>query len=84
MKTFLYSSVIFVAMLPVLNYIGFALHTRETKFGQCLGVSEVRDNDLEYEISRRNVLITTIFLESIITPAVVVANNLYCPIGRRW
>lgn len=83
MKTFMYSTVIFIAMLPLLNYIGYHMHTKETEFGECVGLTEPKENHLVYEISKKNVLITAIFLESIITPAIVVSNNLYCPIGRK-
>lgn len=81
MKSFMYSTVIFISLLPLLNYLGYHLHTKETMFGQCVGLTGLKEGHLVYEISKKNVLITTIFLESIIAPAIVISSHLYCPIG---
>lgn len=83
MKTFLYSAVIFIVLLPILNYVAFILHTEKTEYGECVGVGQTKEPHLVYEINKKNVFISVIFFDSIVTPTVIIINNLYCPIGKK-
>lgn len=47
----------------------------------CVGVlSETRQSGVEYAPSIRNIAVGAFFIETIITPAVVVAVELKCPV----
>ena len=84
MKIFLYSTIIFISLLPVLSYVGYSLHTKSNEYGECIGINEPEEINLNYEASKRNILISIIFIPSILVPSMIVANDLYCPTGIKW
>jgi hypothetical protein len=57
--------------------------TRETSFGECVGLADKKDPELRYELSYWNVGIGVVFWETVIVPIVVAAKQLECPRGFR-
>jgi hypothetical protein len=57
----------------------------ETEFGKCVGVNEVELENpaLHYKISTTNVIVGLVFWEAIFTPAVVLLDETYCPVGKK-
>lgn len=81
MKTFIYSTIIFISLLPLINYLGYSLHTESNKYGECVGIGEPQDINLKYEMSLKNMLIATILFPSVVAPTMIVTNDFYCPTG---
>jgi hypothetical protein len=57
--------------------------TSSTKYGDCIGVNDTQSQKLRYRTSTKNIVLAVIFLETIIVPIVVVADELSCPVGPR-
>lgn len=53
--------------------------TRSNPRGQCVGVLDQKKPGVEYDISYWNMIIATIFVETLIVPAVVILKALECP-----
>ena len=54
----------------------------ETSFGKCIGINDERDPSLHYKVSTTNVVIGIVFIETVFAPAIVVLDELYCPISK--
>ena len=52
-----------------------------TEYGQCVGVVDDRDPNLVYKLSAQNLAVAIIFFELIAPPVIVLADELYCPVG---
>jgi hypothetical protein len=52
-----------------------------TDYGDCVGLGEKQNPQLRYKVSVRNVAVGVIFIELIVPPIVVVADETFCPVG---
>ena len=41
------------------------------------------DKRLDYDLSKRNIILGIIFFELVIPPVYVIVDQTYCPIGRK-
>jgi len=58
--------------------------TSKTEYGRCIGVSrKYEDKRLDYDLSKRNIILGIIFFEMVIPPVYVIVDQTYCPIGRK-
>ena len=57
--------------------------TSETSLGDCKGVNEVENPNLEYEASAKNIILALVFSETIVVPAVVVLSEYKCPTAAK-
>jgi hypothetical protein len=57
--------------------------TGRTAYGECIGAFDEKKPELEYKMSTMNLVVATIFLETIFVPVVVVAEQTYCPVGAK-
>lgn len=57
--------------------------TSRTDFGECIGAFEDKDPTLNYKLSVWNTAMAVIFVETIVVPVVVVANEAICPESRK-
>ena len=55
--------------------------TSETEFGPCVGVGDTPNPKLLYRHSSKNIILGIIFVETIFVPAVVLMDEISCPIG---
>ena len=55
--------------------------TSSTQYGQCVGIVDERDPNLVYKLSAQNMAVAIIFFELIAPPIIVLADELYCPVG---
>ena len=55
--------------------------TSSTQYGDCVGVVDERDPNLVYKLSAQNMAVAIIFFELIAPPVIVLADELYCPVG---
>ena len=58
--------------------------TSKNEYGRCIGVSRMHeDKRLDYDLSKRNIILGIIFFELVIPPVYVIVDQTYCPIGRK-
>jgi hypothetical protein len=57
--------------------------TSRTEFGECIGIADDKDQRLVYKVSAWNVAMAAIFVETIVVPVVVVANEAVCPVAKK-
>ena len=69
-----------IASLLALSLVGCA---GRTEYGECIGIDGKENPKYEYNYSVRNVVIGTIFAETLVVPLVVLFSELKCPIGTR-
>jgi hypothetical protein len=55
--------------------------TSKTEFGNCIGIADDRDPKLNYKMDIWNAGLGILFVEFIIPPIIVVADEFYCPVG---
>ena len=55
--------------------------TSQTEYGSCIGIADDRKPNLEYKLSIKNAVLGIVFLETIIVPVWVLADETYCPVG---
>lgn len=55
--------------------------TSKNEFGECIGAFDDKKPGVEYKISVWNTVLAVIFVETIFTPVIVVANEARCPIN---
>lgn len=65
----------------ILIFLGFAGCATETQYGKCIGITDDRDESLIYKISKKNLVLGIVFIETIFVPAVVVLDEFQCPVG---
>lgn len=56
--------------------------TTRTEYGECIGLGESGQKDLHYKLSAWNLAMGVIFVETLVVPVVVAANELSCPVGK--
>lgn len=57
-----------------------------TEYGDCVGAfdTDERNPDLSYKVSKRNVILGALFFEFFfIPPAIVLAEETFCPVARK-
>ena len=57
--------------------------TTKTEYGECIGVLQDKKPDLEYKLSGWNTFLAIIFSETIVVPALVIANEHLCPVAKK-
>lgn len=55
--------------------------TQRNSYGDCVGLDDKKDPKLEYKLSIWNIAMGILFMELLIPPIVVVADELECPVG---
>lgn len=55
----------------------------ETEYGDCIGVLEIRNPALRYEVSVRNIVVGAVFFEMVFPPVYVILSALQCPQGAK-
>lgn len=53
--------------------------TTRTSGGECIGIADERVPGVKYELSGWNLFLGILFIETIVVPVVVVADELMCP-----
>lgn len=48
--------------------------------GKCIGVLDKEQPGVEYRLATRNVVVGVVFVETLIVPAVVVFDEIKCPV----
>ena len=72
-----------LSLLAVLPLVGALVScTSSTDLGECAGVGETRDPSLVYETDVGNIIIAVFFSSTVIIPAVVVFDELWCPVAK--
>lgn len=61
----------------------FSACTSSTQYGECIGINDDENPALRYEYSAWNIIVGVIFVETIFVPALVVLNDLKCPVGKK-
>lgn len=54
-----------------------------TEYGECVGVVGDKDPGLKYEVSVRNVVVGSLFFGTVISPAMVLATEFFCPVAKK-
>ena len=57
--------------------------TESTEYGECIGLGQDKDPELVYRLDKSNAFVAIIFVETIIVPILVLADNIYCPVGQK-
>ena len=57
--------------------------TTRTDYGECIGIADDKDPTFVYKVSRWNVILGVIFVEMIVPPVIVLANEFSCPVGKK-
>jgi len=70
-------------ILAIIAAIFLAGCTTRTDYGECIGIANDKDPALHYKISVLNTVLGVLFIETVIVPVVVLADNIYCPVGRK-
>ena len=71
-------------LLPIILAVAvLAGCTTRTEFGPCVGAGEDKNSALTYKLDVWNTFLGILFIETIVVPIVVVANELYCPVGKK-
>lgn len=55
--------------------------TSRTDFGPCVGAFDARDPAFEYKLSIWNTVLAVVFVEMILPPIFVIADETVCPVG---
>ena len=75
MKRFLLAT---VGLLILISFFGC---TKETQYGSCVGINDEKNPALIYKYSEDNIIISAIFIETVVVPVIVIFNELQCPVG---
>lgn len=54
-----------------------------TQYGECVGLSGKKDSTLQYELSTRNIIVGTVFIETLVVPVIVALEYAYCPVSKK-
>lgn len=57
--------------------------TTRTEYGPCVGIADDKDPKLVYKISIWNAILGVVFFELIVPPIIVLAEETFCPIGKK-
>ena len=70
-------------ILALMTLILLASCTQTTKFGECVGINDTRQDNLVYKANSTNIVVGVIFSETVVVPLVVIFSDLYCPISTK-
>lgn len=73
-------TLVLVSMLVLTMLTGC---TSRTEYGECIGIADDKDPNLVYKVSAWNLILGVIFIEAIVPPVIVLANETSCPVGRK-
>lgn len=68
-------------IIVILAALALSGCTSKTEFGECIGAFDDGDPALQYKLSVWNTILGVVFVETIIVPVVVVADQIRCPVG---
>lgn len=57
--------------------------TSSNEYGPCVGIGADRDPKLSYRLSAWNIAMGVIFVEFLVPPIMVAAEQAYCPVGLK-
>lgn len=69
--------------LVLLSFTVLAGCQSKTQFGECVGIGDTKNPNLEYKLSARNTVMGIFFFELIAPPVIVLVNETYCPVGTK-
>jgi hypothetical protein len=72
-----------LAALVLLTACDDAVRLSDGRTYDCVGIFEDRDDRVRYRVDKSNVFVAAVFVETLIVPAVVVADQLWCPVSLR-
>jgi uncharacterized protein YceK len=55
--------------------------TSSNEYGECIGAFDDKKAGVEYKLSIWNTAMAVIFVETVVVPVVVIANQARCPVG---
>lgn len=55
--------------------------TSKNEYGKCIGAFDNKKPGVEYKLSIWNTVMAVIFVETVVVPVVVVADQTLCPVG---
>jgi len=76
-----YTKFLLLPLLLLLTACESSRHVDGYGDAECIGVDDMKDPKLTYEVSTRNVIVGLIFVETIIVPIVTVLDQFYCPVN---
>ena len=77
------SMTLIVLLLAALVAVPVILYTGSTEYGDCVGLLDQQDTSLVYEVPVGNLIVGTIFIETVVVPVVIVGKELWCPVAHR-
>lgn len=58
--------------------------TSRTEFGECVGIDDSeRKPELVYKLSKWNLFLGALFIQTLVVPIVVAAEQTYCPVAKQ-
>lgn len=57
--------------------------TTRTRYGDCIGVGDNPEPQLNYRFSAWNIAVGVVFSETIVVPIIVVVDELKCPVSKK-
>jgi len=57
--------------------------TSETSYGSCVGIGDDKNPALVYKLNVVNAVVGLVFVELIVPPVIVLADETYCPVGKK-
>jgi hypothetical protein len=71
-------------LLPLVAWLALLVGcTSKTEYGPCIGAFDDPDPALRYRTEGWNIAMAVIFVEMVVPPIIVIANETRCPVGRR-
>lgn len=56
--------------------------TSSTQYGDCIGINDQSNPNLHYKYSAWNIFLGIFFFETVFVPAIVIFDDLKCPVGK--
>jgi hypothetical protein len=78
-----YMNKILLALTLAVALASLSRCTTSTQFGQCVGIADEKTPELVYKLDVWNAVLGILFVETIVVPIVVLANDTYCPVAKR-
>lgn len=79
MKTFITIVLTIIMLLSISGCESYRVMS-DGKNEPCVGVLEDRNPNVKYKLSTRNLIVGFVFLEMVIPPIVILANETLCPV----
>ncbi len=57
--------------------------TSETEYGECIGINGDKDPTLVYHVSIWNVIVSVVFIETLVVPIVWALGYTHCPTEKK-